>query len=513
MGLLEVTNLTHSFGSNVLYNNVSFELFKGEHMGFVGHNGTGKTTLMNTLIGNITPDSGDIAWQKNITVGFLDQYAKANQELSIFEYLKTAFDELYQAESRLNLLYEQMMTLSDDSLLEESSTLQELLEIKGFYELESRIYKIAAGLGITALGLDNTLNTLSGGQRAKVILAKLLLEAPDVLLLDEPTNFLDKEHIEWLVDYLKNFSGAFIVISHDFDFLDKITNCICNIEFKKITKYHGNFTKFLELKEIKKETYLREYAAQQKQILKYEDYIARNKVRASTASLAKSRQKQLDKIERLAAPESVAKPSFSFKSIPLTSEKTLVVKNLEIGYSERLLPPISFKLESGRKIVITGFNGIGKSTLLKTLVRQIPSISGGFHFANNITIGYYEQGLKWHDPNLTPIDIISQKFPNMSQNQIRSRLAQCGILAKNVLQPISSLSGGEQSKVKICLLALSPCNLLILDEPTNHLDVDCKEKLKEELINWEGSLILVSHETDFYSDWADQVLEIKSLSK
>lgn len=508
MGLLDVINISHSFGDNVLYNHASFELFKGEHMGIVGQNGAGKTTLINTIIGKNIPDDGEIRWQNGVTYGYLDQYAKSNQTVTVFDFLKTAFTPLYEAEKRLNKLYEQMAVEYTASVGEKASKLQAVLENDGFYEIDSTILKVANGLGITAFGMDHLLGKLSGGQRAKVILAKLLLEKPDVLLLDEPTNFLDKEHIEWLSEYLINFQGAFIVISHDFDFLVKITNCICDIEFGTITKYNSNFSKFLKLKEINKENYIREYQSQQKQIEKTEDYIARNKARASTAKMARGRQKQLDRLERIAPPKSLPKPDFRFHSIPIGAQRALEVQHLEVGYTGAILPELNLKLAAGRKITITGFNGIGKSTFLKTLIGQIPAISGSFYFADYIKIAYYEQELKWDNPKATPLQIVSERFYNMSERQVRSSLAQCGIEAKNVTQAIDSLSGGEQSRVKLCILLNQKANLLILDEPTNHLDVDAKNVLKRELIAWQGNIILVSHEESFYKDWTDQIVHI-----
>ena len=250
MGILEVKNLTHSFGDKILYRNATFELFKGEHMGIVGQNGAGKTTLLRSIIGEITPDSGIIRWQKNIKIGYLDQHAKLDQELTIFEYLKTAFENLYKIEDSLNKLYNCMSENMDDHILDEVSKYQNLLLNSDFYEIDSIILKVSSGLGITSLGMDTLLGELSGGQRGKIILAKLLLEKPDILLLDEPTNFLDREHVDWLSNYLSNFKGAFMLISHDFDFVNKVVNCILDIEFKEITKYSGNFDKFLKVKEL-----------------------------------------------------------------------------------------------------------------------------------------------------------------------------------------------------------------------------------------------------------------------
>lgn len=509
MGILEVKNLTHSFGDKVLYKNANFELFKGEHMGITGHNGTGKTTLLRSLIGDLTPDAGDIRWQKNIKIGYLDQHADIDKIPSIFEYLKTAFNDLYEAENELNKIYENMATSDDISLYDKASDYQNFLLNRGFYEIESTILKVSDGLGINSLGMDTPINKLSGGQRAKVILAKLLLEKPDVLLLDEPTNFLDKEHVEWLSDFLKGFKGTFMLISHDFNFLDKVTNCILDIEFQKITKYSGNFSKFLETKGFRRENYIREFQAQQKEIKKHEEFIAKNRVRASTAKQAQSRIKKLEKMDKIPPPQTSAKPNFRLISLPVSHQKALKVHSLEIGYERALLPKITFEVKMNEKILITGFNGIGKSTLIKTLLGQIPAISGNFKFADYVKIAYFSQDLEWSDPNLTPLEIISGEFPKFSVAEVRKKLAQCGVMAKNVTQKISTLSGGEQSKVKLCILVNTKSNFLILDEPTNHLDADAKEVLRNEFQSWQGNLILVSHESDFCKDIADKVINLK----
>lgn len=509
MALLEVSGLTHSFGDKILYQNSNFEIFKGEHVGIVGQNGAGKTTLLRSIMGDITPDSGEIRWQKNKKIGYLDQYAEINTEITIMEYLKTAFEDLYEIEKKLNKIYENMSENFSESDAQKASDYQNLLINCGFYEIESNVLKVADGLGITPLGIDTVLKNLSGGQRAKVILAKLLLKNPDVLLLDEPTNFLDKKHVEWLTDFLKNFKNSFIVISHDLNFLDKITNRILDIEFQKITKYPGNISKFLEIKGLRKESYIREYQSQQKEIKKQEEYIAKNRVRASTAKQAQARIKKLEKMEKIPPPQKNPKPNFKFISIPLGTSKALKVHSLEIGYKKPLLPKISFEAKSGEKIVITGFNGIGKSTLLKTLLGIIKPISGYFNFSDYVKTAYYEQDLNWSNPEFTPVEILKEAFPKFSNTEVRKKLAQCGISSKNALQKIGTLSGGEQSKVKLCILENKKSNFLILDEPTNHLDPESKDVLKEQLIKWEGNLILVSHEEDFYKEWADKIINLK----
>lgn len=511
MSLLEVKNLSHSYGDKILYQDASFELHTREHMGLVGQNGAGKSTLMGTLIGEVIHDDGLVKWLPKLQIGHLDQYAKVDEGLSIFDYLKKAYQNLYDLEQRLNEIYEKMAVDYSEKLINQAATYQEKLEIEDFYNIDNHIHKVAAGLGVTAIGMDKILGKLSGGQRAKVILAKLLLENPNVLLLDEPTNFLDKEHVEWLSTYLSEFEGAFIIISHDFDFLDKVTNCICDIEFGSIQKYNGNYKAFLKQKAQRREEYIQQYESQKKLIAKTEDYIARNKARASTAKMAKSREKKLDKIERIAPPSVLTKPQLSFKSVSIMAQNILEVKNLEVGYYYPLFPKIHFHVEKGQRVVITGFNGIGKSTLLKTLVGVIPSLSGEFFFPKNLVVGYYEQDLNWENGLKTPLTIIHEDFPELTQKQVRKALSQCGIKAEHATQSIETLSGGEQSKVKLCKLVLTPCNLLILDEPTNHLDALAKEALQEALMAFEGTVILVSHEAAFYKKWADKIFNVEKM--
>lgn len=512
MALLEVENLTHTFGDKLLYKDSSFELYKGEHMGIVGQNGTGKSTLIKLLQKELLPDKGTIKWQNNSSIGTLDQYAKIEGDKTIFDFLRTAFAPLYEIERKLNELYEKMAENYTESMLNKIADYQEKLTEENFYGIDSTILKVASGLGIQAMGMETLLKNLSGGQRAKVILAKLLLQHPDVLLLDEPTNFLDKEHIEWLSEYLQTFSGAFIIVSHDHEFLEKVTTCICDIEFNTIRKYKGNYASFLNQKGALREEYIRQYESQQKEIKKLEEYIAKNKVRAATAQMAKSREKKLDKMEKLEKPAFTSKPHFHFQSRESSVQVILEVKGLEVGYYYPLLPKMKFDVRNGEKLVITGFNGIGKSTLLKTIMGKIEPISGEFRFSDTIKkIGYYEQDLIWENPNDTPLNFMMQQFPKLTQKQIRKQLADCAIKKEHVMQPLKTLSGGEQAKVKLSKLSLTPCHLLILDEPTNHLDIDTKEELRKALQEFKGTVILVSHEASFYRDLATRVVSIEEL--
>lgn len=507
MGLMEVTGLGHTYGDKVLYKNADFELFKGEHMGVVGQNGAGKSTLIGILAGEIIPDESSVRRQPGIRVGHLDQYAAVDPNCTVLEYLKTAFSQLYALEAQVHGLYDQYAQTGEESLLRQASDGQTVLEARDFYTVDTKISKVAGGLGLEAIGLDRPIGTLSGGQRAKGILAKLLLEQPDVLLLDEPTNFLDKEHVDWLVEYLAAFPNAFVAVSHDFAFLNRVSTCICDVEAETIRKYHGKYEDFLIQKAHLREDHLRRYYAQQQMIRRTEEYIRKN-IAGVNSKNAKGRRKRLENLERIAPPVFIGKPTIRFSEHPASIQKALSVTSLEVGYGEALLPRLDFSVAGGETLVITGFNGIGKSTLLKTLVGEIPHLGGSFRFAEQARIGYYEQDLRWRHGDATPIQVIGAAYPQLTEKQIRRHLAACGVKQDSVRQAISTLSGGEQSKVKLCRLILSPCNFLILDEPTNHLDEDTKEELRRALEAFTGSVILVSHEEGFYQGMADKIFQI-----
>lgn len=509
MSLLEVHEISQTYGDKSLYQNASFNLVKGEHMGLVGHNGAGKSTLMKSLIGEVVPDSGYIRWQNKARVGHLDQYASVDENESIFSYLKGAFSELIAVEQKLQEVNEELLKGDNEILVRTAASLQDMLEQKEFYAIDSKVQRVAAGLGLTPLGLDRPLGKLSGGQRAKTIMGKLLLADVDVLLLDEPTNFLDVEHVDWLTKYLKNFKGAFIIISHDERFLNDICTCILDVEFDMLKKYNGNYDSFLIQKEQKQVEYTRAYEHQQREIKKAEDYINRNKVRAATAQMAKSRQKKLDKMDRISAPKTHAKPQFKFPYIEISTRKALELEALEVGYYFSLMPGISMEFETGTKNAVIGFNGIGKSTLLKTLMGEIPALKGSFSFGERSVVAYYEQELRFDDDQKTPMEFILDCYPKMSVKEVRTALARCGISAEHIDRPIATLSGGEQSKVKLCRLTLFKSNFLILDEPTNHLDADAKESLEKAIRNYPGTVLLVSHDPAFYEPWADKVFDIE----
>ena len=476
-------------------------------MGIVGPNGAGKSTLIRLCTQQVIPDEGRIVWQPGIRVGYLDQYAALDGTITMREFLKKAFEDLYQMEHNMILYYEEAAN-GDIKHLRLAAQYQEQLEYRGFYTIDSRLEQAASGLGLLELGLDCPVVQMSGGQRARVILARLLLEQPDVLLLDEPTNFLDSGHVDWLAGYLSSLEQAFMVVSHDRQFLDRVVNRIADIDNGGITKYHGTYSGYLEKKIKLREDYVRQYASQQKEIRRTEEFIRRN-IAGRNSRMARGRQKQLNRLERMEAPESrEMKPDFHFPEEPLTATEHLTVSRLSVGYDHPVLSDLSFSVTGGQKIVITGFNGIGKSTLLKTLVGQIPARSGQFVFSPQVTAGYFEQDLQWQDHKMTPIQIVSDACPQLVEKEVRRRLSRCGISSRHAMQSVSTLSGGEQAKVKLCLLALKSWNFLILDEPTNHLDRLAKEALKEALSEFSGTVILVSHEEAFYRDWVQKVIRI-----
>lgn len=512
MSLIKILNLNYSIGEKTLYNDCSFVLNPKEHLAIVGKNGVGKSTLIKIITNQISPDTIDIEIDKNIKIGYLDQYAQIDYSLTILQYLQTAFSYLYEIEQKMIEAYEK--SSEDEKYFEKAVSFQNTLESNNFYNLDILIEKVASGLGITAIGLNKKINSLSGGQRAKVILAKLLLEKPDLLLLDEPTNFLDKEHIDWLTQYLQNFEKAFILISHNTDFLNKVTTHIIEINNHKFLKFNGNYASYLKQKDLMVDDYAKRYEKQQKQIEKAEDFIRRN-IAGSNSKNARGRRKQLERMEKLPPPSKERpKPVFSFKQIYCSIQQKLIIDNLSIGYNDvSLIENINLIISGGEKVVIKGFNGIGKTTLIKTLLKIIKPISGKFEFSETIKPVYYQQDILWENDLLTPLDIVKKHYSNLNEREARSLLSKYGLSQKDIMQQITTLSGGEQAKVKFCLLTNKQTNFLILDEPTNHLDVQAKDSLKNTLSNFEGTILLVCHEENFYKDIATKIIDISKLGK
>ncbi|MBO0440771.1 hypothetical protein DOK67_0000630 [Enterococcus sp. DIV0212c] len=507
MELLQVKDLTYAVPDKQLYEDSSFTLRSKEHMGIVGKNGAGKSTLLKILLGNVLPDDGAITWNPAATLGYLDQYVDMDQSLTINEFLRSAYQELFNTEKEMLKLYETYGETGDDQLLTRAATYQEQLEIKGFYQVENDISKAVTGLGISDGDAEQTLSALNRGDQIKVILAKLLLEKPSVLILDEPTNYLDQEHIEWLTDYLNAFENAFIIVSHDTTFLSNIATCICDIDFGSIKKYHSNYTDFLKQKAHLAEAYQSQFDAQQRKIKETEAFIQKN-IAGIKTKMAQGRRKHLEKMDRLKEPEKNVKSNFSFKLMPQSSPNVMTIDTLTVGYKEPLLTVRDLQVKKGEKIVITGADGLGKSTLVKTLLSMVPAISGTSHFSPQVAVGYHSQEIEWENTEWTPIEALANKYTKLTYEDVRRELAKCGLKREIASKNLYMLSGGEQSKVKLCDLTMQPSNLLILDEPTNHLDVDSRKALQDALKAFRGSVLLISNDDEFYSTVADHVYTV-----
>ena len=510
MSILNVEHLTHGFGDRAIFNDVSFRLLKGEHIGLVGANGEGKSTFMNIVTGKLMPDEGKVEWAKNVHAGYLDQHAVLEKGMTIQDVLKSAFDPLLKKEERMNEICDHLGEADEnemEALMEELGTIQDELTLHDFYTIDAKIEEVARALGLLDLGLDRDVTDLSGGQRTKVLLAKLLLEKPDILLLDEPTNYLDEEHIAWLKRYLRDYENAFILISHDIPFLNEVINIIYHMENQELNRYVGDYDHFQEVYAVKKSQLEAAYRRQQQEISELKDFVARNKARVSTRNMAMSRQKKLDKMDVIELAAEKPKPEFHFRYGRTPGRMLFETHDLVTGYEEPLSKPLNLSMERGQKIAITGTNGIGKTTLLKSILGLIPALAGTCELGENLQIGYFEQEVKG-DNRTTCIEELWQDFPSYTQYEIRSALAKCGLTTKHIESQVRVLSGGEQAKVRLCKLINRDTNVLLLDEPTNHLDVDAKEALKSALKEYKGSILLICHEPEFYQDVVNEVWDM-----
>ena len=669
MSILEVKNLSHGFGDRAIFENVSFRLLKGEHIGLVGANGEGKSTFMSIVTGKLQPDEGKVEWSKYVTAGYLDQHAVLEKGMTVRDVLRTAFDELFKTEERINKIYMSMaeegadvdalmeevgelqdrletrdfytldakidevaralgvmdfgmdtdvtdlsggqrtkillaklllekpdillldeptnyldaehiawlkrylqeyenafvlishdipflndvinivyhvenqdlvlyagdydnfqsvyamkkafdelfkteerinkiyMSMAEegadvDALMEEVGELQDRLETRDFYTLDAKIDEVARALGVMDFGMDTDVTDLSGGQRTKILLAKLLLEKPDILLLDEPTNYLDAEHIAWLKRYLQEYENAFVLISHDIPFLNDVINIVYHVENQDLVRYAGDYDNFQSVYAMKKAQLEAAYERQQKEIADLQDFVNRNKARVATRNMAMSRQKKLDKMEIIELQAEKPKPEFHFKESRTPGRFIFQTKDLVIGYDSPLTKsPLNLTFERNQKVAIVGANGIGKTTLLKSLLGIIQPLEGEVETGDFIDLGYFEQEAE--GSRQTPLEAVWDAFPALNQAEVRAALAKCGLTSKHIESQIQVLSGGEQAKVRFCLLMNRENNVLVLDEPTNHLDVDAKDELKRALQAFKGSVLMVCHEPEFYEGWTD----------
>jgi len=502
MSLLTVEHLSHGFGDRIIFDDISFRLNRGEHIGLVGANGEGKSTFMNIVTEHMEPDAGTIQWSRGIEAGYLNQHAILAPGLTIRDILRQAFDHLNTKQARLDEIYSLLGEVDDDQmaeLLEEMGELQTQIEHSDFFLMDAKIEETAAALGLSGFGLETDVAALSGGQRTKVLLAKLLLEKPDILLLDEPTNYLDAEHIVWLKQYLLEYENAFILISHDVSFMNSVINVVYHVSNCRLERYAGNYDRFLEVYEVQKAQREDAYERQQQEIASLKDFVARNKSRVATRNMAMSRQKKIDKMDLIELDKERPVPVFVFQSDRAPGRVVFEARSLVIGYDEPLSRPIDLQLERGQKISLVGANGIGKTTLLKSLLGLTPALAGEHCQGEYLSIGYFEQE-NVIDKSMTCLEALSAEFPSMSISELRGALARCGLTNKHIDSKVSVLSGGEQAKLRFCKLMNRKHNILVLDEPTNHLDVVAKDVLKSALQKYTGTILMVCHEPEFYEE-------------
>ncbi len=514
MSILNVSHLSHGYGGRQIFEDVSFRLLKGEHVALVGANGEGKSTFLSIITGQLTPDEGTVEWAKRAKVGYLDQHAVLKAGMTIRDTLRMAFDDMVTAEKEMLAAYDKMGDATPaevDQLMKDVGDIQDMLEAGSYYMIDARIEEVSGGLGLRDIGLDRKVDELSGGQRTKVLLTKLLLQNPEILILDEPTNYLDVEHINWLTNYLQNYENAFILVSHDVPFLNMVTNVIYHVDNFQLNRYTGSYEKFEEMAALKRRQEEAAYERQQAEIKKEQDFIQRNKARVATRGMANSRQKRLDKMDVLTKRQEKPQPHFHFQSDRTPSRFVIEAKRLVLGYDMPLTNPVDIQVERGKKIAIRGTNGLGKSTLLKTLLGIIKPVAGAVELGEFVSFGYFEQESAAGNQN-TALDELWQTYPGMTNYEVRAALASCGLTNEHITTKMLALSGGEAAKVRLCKIMQKPVNLLVLDEPTNHLDVEAKKELRRAIQEYKGTVLLVSHEPEFYEGVVDSVWNIESWS-
>lgn len=511
MSILTINDLKFGYENDGMYNSLSFQLELFDHATLVGPNGCGKTTLMKIISGLLSPDSGKVEWERGVKYAYLDQQLEVKEDVIVSEYLYGVYNDLFKKEEKINDLYIEAASASPDdatTLLERAEEIRLSLETANFYNIETEINNVIVGLGLKDIDLKNHLKILSGGEKAKVYLAKMLLEKPDVILMDEPTNFLDKPHVKWLENYLNNFKGTFLVISHDQSFLANISRVVYAIENKKLIKYKGDYNYYLKEKNARFEQARKEYEKQVEFIKKTKIFIQKNIVRASTTKQAQSRRKMLEKIDILEKPKTEYQIKLRFPYSRDLGQHVLELNELEIGYKEPLLPPLTLLVKKNERIEVVGKNGVGKTTLIKTLLDVIKPLSGSYRFNPSADINYFSQE-EDIDLTKTPMDYIRMLHPDLTNEEVLRILAPLGIKNDLARKNMEFLSGGELARVRLARMTKKKSNILILDEPTNHLDKLSKDILRDAIEAFPGSVILVSHEKGFADDLVDYAISFK----
>lgn len=519
--LLNVEHLYKYFNGQALLKDINFTVEDREAVGLIGINGCGKSTLLNIITGSEgydkTPEGlGSVNIAGKASIGFLRQNSGLNSELTIGEEMKNAFAPLLETLDKMKFLEKKMADGGDiDSISHEYAELSSYFEARDGYRIDVKIKQVLNGMGFGSTPTDRVISTLSGGEKTRLALAKLLLEEPNLLILDEPTNHLDFETLMWLEDYLKGYKGAIIIVSHDRYFLNKVCTRICEIEQGRLTSYRGDYSSYLVQKKMNSERQLKEYEAQQKEIAKLEDYVAKNLVRASTSKMAKSRQHMLDRIERIDKPLMYTKPpkiKLEYDIEPTKEIVRVVDCPLVVGEGadkKELIKSLTMNVRRGEHVAIIGANGIGKTSILKLIQGIIPHEGGNISWGGNVKISYFEQEHAILDPHKTVLEEIMDRYPRLSEQQARSVLGAVLLTGENVFKPISVLSGGERAKLCFAIMALNRGNVLVLDEPTNHLDLSTKEVLEDALAEFGGTIILVSHDRYLLNKVASRIIEIK----
>lgn len=519
--LLNVEHLYKYFNGQALLKDINFTVEDREAVGLIGINGCGKSTLLNIITGgegyDKTPEGlGSVNIAGKASIGFLRQNSGLNSELTIGEEMKNAFAPLLETLDKMKVLEKKMADGGDiDSISHEYAELSSYFEARDGYRIDVKIKQVLNGMGFGSTPTDRVISTLSGGEKTRLALAKLLLEEPNLLILDEPTNHLDFETLMWLEDYLKGYKGAIIIVSHDRYFLNKVCTRICEIEQGRLTSYRGDYSSYLVQKKMNAERQLKEYEAQQKEIAKLEDYVAKNLVRASTSKMAKSRQHMLDRIERIDKPLMYTKPpkiKLEYDIEPTKDIVRVVDCPLVVGEGadkKELIKSLTMNVRRGEHVAIIGANGIGKTSILKLIQGIIPHEGGNISWGGNVKISYFEQEHAILDPHKTVLEEIMDRYPRLSEQQARSVLGAVLLTGENVFKPISVLSGGERAKLCFAIMALNRGNVLVLDEPTNHLDLSTKEVLEDALAEFSGTIILVSHDRYLLNKVASRIIEVK----
>lgn len=517
MLLLQANNVERRFGADILFHNVNMQIDEHSRTALVGRNGAGKTTLLKMIAGITEPDEGTISKAHDLSIGYLAQDQGLDSQNNIWDELDSVFAPLHEMEKSIHQLEEKLSSIDSttdeyQNVIQQYDHLQTTFKEQGGFEYASKMRGVLTGFGFGEDMYDLPINSLSGGQKTKLALAKILLQEPQLLILDEPTNHLDMNVLNWLEDYLRGYNGSVLVVSHDRYFLDHVVSQVYDLDNQTLTHYTGNYSAFTKEKADWLRAEMKHYDQQQKKIAKLEDFVNKNLVRASTTKRAQARRKQLEKMDRMERPTTDdSSIHFSFHSDKDSGNEVLDVENLKVGYNENVLAgPLSFKERKGQRIGIIGPNGIGKSTLLKTILKKQPAISGSIKLGANLEIGYYDQEQQQLHPDKTVLDEVWDDHPEVPETEIRSLLGSFLFVGDDVFKTVKELSGGQKARLELTKLSFQPINFLILDEPTNHLDIDSREVLETAINEFTGTVLFVSHDRYFLNQVATDILNMSS---